>query len=109
MSEPKFPSASIENEFLRLEYLTSVGPRIIGLYSKQAGVELLAPSFEKHWSTPHGEYYLYGGHRIWKAPEESFYNCPEDNVSVVREDGKSHATKSCRRVGIAKRDLVPPG
>jgi hypothetical protein len=88
MSEPTFPSASIENKFLRLEYLTSVGPRIIGLYSKQAGVELLAPSFEKHWATPHGEYYLYGGHRIWKAPEESFYNCPEDNVSVMKEDGR---------------------
>lgn len=88
MSESKFPSAFIENEFLRLEYLTSVGPRIIGLYSKQADVELLAPSFEKHWTTPHGEYYLYGGHRIWKAPEESFYNCPEDNVNVTEEDGR---------------------
>jgi hypothetical protein len=88
MSESKFPSAFIENEFLRLEYLTSVGPRIIGLYSKQADVELLAPSFEKHWTTPHGEYYLYGGHRIWKAPEESFYNCPEDNVSVIKDAEK---------------------
>jgi hypothetical protein len=86
MSESKFRSASIENEFLRLEYLTSVGPRIIALYSKQASVELLAPSFGKHWTTPHGEYYLYGGHRIWKAPEESFYNCPEDNIRVMKED-----------------------
>jgi hypothetical protein len=94
MSEPKFSSASIENEFLRLEYLTSVGPRIIRLYSKQAGVELLAPSFEKHWTTPHGEYYLYGGHRIWKAPEEPFYNCPEDNVCVVKE---------CERVTLQNR------
>ena len=95
MSESKFPSAFIENEFLRLEYLTSVGPRIIGLYSKQADVELLAPSFEKHWSTPHGEYYLYGGHRIWKAPEESFYNCPEDNVSVIKDAEK---VTLCNRV-----------
>ena len=42
MSGSKLPSASIENEFLRLDYLTTIGPRIIGLYAKQAGVELLA-------------------------------------------------------------------
>jgi hypothetical protein len=82
------PFASIENDFLRLDYLTTVGPRIIGLYSKQADIELLAPSPEMHWPTPHGEYYLYGGHRIWKAPEDPFYNCPEDNVTVVKEENK---------------------
>ena len=82
------PSASIENDFLRVDYLTTVGPRIIGLYSKQAAVELLAPSPDIHWPTPHGEYYLYGGHRIWKAPEDSFYNCPDDNVTVVQENGR---------------------
>lgn len=82
------PFASIENDFLRVDYLTTVGPRIIGLYSKQANVELLAPSPEMHWSTPHGEYYLYGGHRIWKAPEDSFYNCPEDNVTVIQENNR---------------------
>jgi hypothetical protein len=80
------PFASIENDFLRLDYLTTVGPRIIGLYSKQAEMELLAPSPDFHWPTPHGEYYLYGGHRIWKAPEDSFYNCPEDNVTVVKQE-----------------------
>jgi len=85
MSESTFASAWIENDFLRLEYLTGVGPRIIGLYSKQADTELLAPSFDIHWPTPHGEYYLYGGHRIWKAPEDSFYNCPEDNVTVIED------------------------
>lgn len=88
MAALPLPSASIENEFLRVDYLTTVGPRIIGLYSKQADIELLAPSFDMHWPTPHGEYYLYGGHRIWKAPEDSFYNCPEDNVAVIEEKGR---------------------
>ena len=82
------PFASIENDFLRVDYLTTVGPRIIGLYSKQAEMELLAPSPDFHWPTPHGEYYLYGGHRIWKAPEDSFYNCPEDHVTVLNESEK---------------------
>ena len=102
MSESKFPSAFIENEFLRLEYLTSVGPRIIGLYSKQANVELLAPSFDIHWPTPHGEYYLYGGHRIWKAPEDSFYNCPEDNVTVIEEANRVTLQNNVDASGLQK-------
>jgi hypothetical protein len=82
------PFASLENEFLRVAYLTTVGPRLIGLYSKQAGIELLVPTPDKHWPTPHGEYYLYGGHRVWKAPEDSFYNCPEDHVTVTSENDR---------------------
>jgi hypothetical protein len=96
------PFASIENDFLRLDYLTTVGPRIIGLYSKQAAIELLAPSFEMHWPTPHGEYYLYGGHRIWKAPEDSFYNCPEDNVAVVEKESRITLRNNVDASGLQK-------
>jgi hypothetical protein len=85
-----------------VDYLTTVGPRIIGLYAKQAGVELLAPSPDVHWPTPHGEYYLYGGHRVWKAPEDSFYNCPEDNVTVVNEKGKVTLRNSIDASGLQK-------
>lgn len=75
--------ASLENEFLRLDYLTHAGPRIIGLYANGVEGNLLAETPEVHWPTPHGEYYLYGGHRLWKAPEDPFYNCPEDHVQVI--------------------------
>lgn len=102
MAESKYPSASIENEFLRVDYLTTVGPRIIGLYSKQAELELLAPSFDLHWPTPHGEYYLYGGHRIWKAPEDSFYNCPEDNLTVTTEDDRVTLRNDVDASGLQK-------
>src|SRR5512138_1395725 len=97
-----FPFASVDIDFLRLDYLTSVGPRIIGLYSKQARVELLAPSPEVHWPTPHGEYYLYGGHRVWKAPEDSFYNCPEDNLTVRAEKDKVTLRSSVDASGLQK-------
>lgn len=97
-----FPFASIENDFLRLDYLTSVGPRIIGLSSKQAGIELLAPSPDLHWPTPHGEYYLYGGHRIWKAPEDPFYNCPEDNVTVSQENDRVTLRNQVDASGLQK-------
>lgn len=80
MSE--LPFASLENEFLRIDYLTSLGPRVIGLYAKEAGVQLFARTPEAHWPTPHGEYYLHGGHRIWTAPEDLFFMVPENHVQV---------------------------
>jgi len=80
------PFASIENNFLRVDYLTTIGPRILGLYAKGVEVNLLAETPNIHWPTPHGEYYLYGGHRLWTAPENPFYICPEDNVNVVLEN-----------------------
>lgn len=88
MASTPFPFASVENDHLRVDYLTTVGPRLIGLYAKQVGVELLVPTPDIHWPTPHGEYYLYGGHRLWKAPEDSFYNCPEDNLTVIKEEDR---------------------
>jgi hypothetical protein len=96
------PYESIENSFLRVDYLTTVGPRIIGLYAKQANLELLVQTPEIHWPTPHGEYYLYGGHRVWKAPEDSFYNCPEDHVTVITEEDRVMLRSSIDASGLQK-------
>ena len=79
------PFASIENSFLRLDYLTTTGPRIIGLYAQGSEGNLLAETPDVHWPTPHGEYYLRGGHRLWTAPEDPFFNCPEDGVIIIEE------------------------
>src|SRR5689334_18374055 len=85
MIDHPFPFASIENDFLRVDYLTSTGPHIIGLYAKGMEDNLFAETPQVHWPTPHGEYYLRGGHRLWTAPEDSFYTCPEDHVNVIIE------------------------
>jgi len=80
------PFATIENEYLRLDYLTTTGPRIVGLYVSGAKDNLLASTPEVHWETPHGEYYLRGGHRLWTAPEDPFYTCPEEGLNVVEKN-----------------------
>ena len=80
--------ASIRNEYLRLDYLTTTGPRIIGLYVNGMDENLLAETPDVHWETPHGEYYLRGGHRLWIAPEDPFYTCPENGLNVVDENSK---------------------
>ena len=88
MAASPLPFASIENKFLRVDYLTTTGPRLIGLYEKGVQGNLLAETPDVHWSTPHGEYYLHGGHRLWTAPEDPFYTCPEENLKVITENDK---------------------
>jgi len=62
------PSAVLENKHIRLEYLTTAGPRIVGL-SYHGSPNLLADVSDLVWDTPNGAYYLLGGHRVWIAPE----------------------------------------
>jgi hypothetical protein len=80
--------ASIRNKHLQLDYLTTTGPRIIGLYANGVDENLLAETPDVHWETPHGEYHLRGGHRLWTAPEDPFYTSPEDGIEVTEEDGR---------------------
>ncbi|NJC98135.1 MAG: hypothetical protein C3F07_13720 [Anaerolineales bacterium] len=86
MTNYGLPFASLENDHLRLDYLTTTGPRIVGLYVSGADGNLLASTPEVHWETPHGEFYLRGGHRLWTAPEDPFYTCPEEGLRVTKDD-----------------------
>jgi hypothetical protein len=96
------PFASVENDFLRLDYLTTTGPRIIGLHVKGVEGNLLAETPDVHWATPHGEYYLRGGHRLWISPEDPFYNCPEENVRVITEKDKVTLRSNVDASGLEK-------
>jgi hypothetical protein len=62
------PVAVLENEHLRLEYLTNAGPRIVGL-SYHGLPNLLADLHDKTVDTPLGKYFFLGGHRLWISPE----------------------------------------
>ena len=102
MAASPLPFASIENNYLRLDYLTTTGPRIVGLYAHEVEGNLLAETPDAHWPTPHGEFYLRGGHRLWIAPENLFYVCPEDNLSVVEEKDKVILRSPVDAVGLEK-------
>jgi hypothetical protein len=96
------PYASIENEYLRVEYLTTTGPRIIGLYIKGVEGNLLAVAPQVHWSTPYGEYYIHGGHRLWVAPEDPLYICPEPALKVITEKDKVTLQSEVDASGLEK-------
>jgi len=96
------PFASIENDFLRVDYLTTTGPRLIGLYAKGLEGNLLAETPDVHWPTPHGEFYLRGGHRLWTAPEDAFYICPEGNLKVITAKDKVTLRSDVDASGLEK-------
>ena len=63
------PTQTIGNARLQLEYLAEAGPRIVRLTLPGSDLNLLAEVPGLHWSTPYGEYYPRGGHRLCHAPE----------------------------------------
>jgi hypothetical protein len=61
------PVGILENEFLRLEYLLN-SPRIVRLIP--AGKKnIFADLGKESLTTPYGDFYFRGGHRLWHAPE----------------------------------------
>lgn len=102
MSESPLPFASIQNDFLRLDYLTTTGPRIVGLHVNGVEGNLLAETPDAHWPTPHGEFYLRGGHRLWTAPEDPFYTCPDEEVTVSSASGKVVIQGAIEKSGLQK-------
>lgn len=61
---------SLQNEHLRLDYLTEAGPRLVRLFRAGSDENLLADVFDFTVPTPWGNYAFLGGHRLWYAPEE---------------------------------------
>ncbi len=102
MAESNLPIASIENDFLRLEFFTTTGPRIIGLYARGANGNLLAETPDVHWPTPHGEFFLRGGHRLWVAPENPFYTCPEGDIQIEQNGSSVFLRSKADISGIEK-------
>lgn len=58
------------SEHLWVEVLATAGPRIIRLGMIGSTRNLLAETPDSGWETPYGRYELFGGHRLWFAPED---------------------------------------
>ena len=76
------PIGSISNEHLKLEYLTSVGPRIVRLFLKGSHENLLAETPDISWGTPNGDFFIRGGHRLWVAPEDPIRTSAPDSLPI---------------------------
>ena len=63
------PTARLENDTLTLDYLADRGPRIVRLIPRRLGQNLLAETPDAQLTSPYGPLRLWGGHRLWHAPE----------------------------------------
>jgi hypothetical protein len=63
------PTHVLQNDHLRLEYLTQAGPRIVRLFLQGHEDNLLGEFPEIGWDLPGGRFQIFGGHRLWAAPE----------------------------------------
>lgn len=61
------PTGVLSNSFLSLEYLVERAARIVRLNVN--GENWLAETPDFGWETAHGYYKIYGGHRLWIAPQ----------------------------------------
>src|SRR5215475_5342345 len=74
----------LANEFFQLECLAEAGPRIVRLIPEWVGENIFAETPEAVTETPHGDFRVLGGHRLWIAPEalERTY-IPDDQDGVT--------------------------
>jgi hypothetical protein len=83
------PTGSLDNGWLRVDYLSDVGPRIVRLCLSGSDENLLAEVPDLMWETPFGDYFLRGGHRLWHAPEAYPRTYGPDNAGLrVEETGQ---------------------
>ncbi len=80
-----YSTRRLANEFLWVEALATAGPRIIRLGLAGSPRNLLAETPDVGWETPHGRYELFGGHRLWFAPEDPDLVAVPDGRGLVIE------------------------
>jgi hypothetical protein len=98
------PTLSLENDHLRLECLSDVGPRVVRLFAKGSDHSLLADVPTLGMDTEYGRFNFMGGHRLWHAPEAIPRTyIPDQPVEVeILEYGLGLAAAPEPGTGIAK-------
>lgn len=90
------PVGSLENRFLRLDYLTQAGPRLVRLVPAGTQINLLAETPEKSWVTAAGEFHIWGGHRLWHSPEMHARTDIPDDAGLIVEPLGAEAVRLSR-------------
>jgi hypothetical protein len=98
------PIHRLENDYLTLDYLAGAGPRIVRLIPRKLGQNLLAEVPEAQLQSPYGPFHLWGGHRLWHAPETAARTyVPDDGgLRVETERGGARLTCDEPHTGIRK-------
>ena len=110
------PTVCLANGALVVEVLAAAGPRIVGLRFDGSAANLLAETPDIGWQTAFGNYELFGGHRLWFAPEEpGLVAIPDSDglgvetlVDGLRLSGAAEPSTGCIRSIEVRLDPVLP-
>jgi hypothetical protein len=83
------PTRQVSSQFVQLEVLEQAGPRIVRLRFRDSA-NLLAEVPDFAIPTSFGNYHMWGGHRLWHAPEampRTYYPDDEGNIISELQDG----------------------
>jgi hypothetical protein len=85
----RLPTRHISSKFIQLEVLEHAGPRIVRLrFRDSANLFAEVPDFVI--PTDFGDYHMWGGHRLWHAPEampRTYFPDDEGNIITELQDG----------------------
>ena len=92
------------NGFLRLDYLTDVGPRIARLFLGKSDSNLLADLPGAEVDSAYGKFQFMGGHRLWHSPEGMPRSYVPDQAVTIETlpDGIRMRAATEPHTGIAK-------
>lgn len=76
------PTVGLAAGAVWFEALAEAGPRIVRL-GLRGGSNVLAETPDVTWPTAAGPYRLWGGHRLWLAPEDAGWNSTPDGDGLV--------------------------
>ena len=76
------PIRTLDNGAIRLDYLAEAGPRIVRLFAAGSDENLFAELPDLQIETPHGPYFIRGGHRLWHSPEAFPRSYLPDNAGL---------------------------
>ncbi len=110
------PTLRFANGALAVEVLATAGPRIVGLRRGGSTANLLAETPDIGWDTAFGNYELFGGHRLWFAPEDPDRVAVPDSAGLeieplvdgLRLSGTMEPATGCVRSIEVRLDRVLP-
>jgi hypothetical protein len=98
----------LSNEEIELQIPLSIGPRITSFrFLDGENIFYEAPDVRKHFGS--NNWFPYGGHRLWHAPEQNPRSYYPDNqpVSIVEEEGFVEVAQEVERTtGIQKKVCI---
>ncbi len=86
------PAGRTQSPFLTIDYLLGAGPRLVRFFAADSDENLLAELPGVGWQAPHGRYTIYGGHRLWVAPETPARTYIPDDQPPQVEAGEGWVT-----------------